>query len=96
MREVLREVTSPWRRGEWRDLQRGPTPVQAAGHGVALAGGALEVGRGTHDLGAGPARLRLGAPAVAELGAQSQELLRRGFWRHQPAGEHGEEQPRLQ
>lgn len=51
----------------------------------AFAGGALEVRRGPVDEGTGLSRLRLRPPAVAELGAQSQELGLGGlFGRHQP------------
>lgn len=46
------------------------TSVQAARHNVALAGGALEAGRRTDNLGAGSSRLGLGSPAVSELRAQ--------------------------
>lgn len=51
----------------------------------AFAGGALEVGRGPVDEGAGLSRLRLRSAAVAKLGAQSQELGLGGlFRRNQP------------
>ncbi len=51
----------------------------------AFAGGALEAGRGPVDEGAGLSRLRLRSAAVAELGAQSQELGLGGlFGRNQP------------
>jgi len=58
--------------------------------------GALEVGRGAVDEGAGRAGLGLGSPAVAELGAQSQEAGLGGLFRYrqpdgQEAGERGGE-----
>lgn len=70
----------------WR---AGRTSVQAAGHGVALAGGALEEGRGAVDEGAGLARLCLRAPAVPKLGAHHQEALGGWLWGHQPGGHRG-------
>lgn len=59
------------------------TSIETAGD--AFAGGALEVGRGPVDEGTGLSRLRLRPAAVAELGAQSQELGLGGlFRRNQP------------
>ena len=60
------------------------TSVQAAAHGVSLAGQSQEVGRRPGDLGAGPPGLDLGPTAVAELRTQG-ELLRRFLGRKESA-----------
>lgn len=79
------ETTPP---PKWKCPQRciGHTPVQAAWHGVAFAGGAFEVRSRPNNLRAGSPGLGLGATTVAELGAQREKLFGRGFWRHQPLG----------
>lgn len=64
----------------------GRTSIQAAGHGVAFAGGALKEGCGAVDEGAGLTCLCLRAPAVPKLGAHHQEALGGWLWGHQPRG----------
>lgn len=65
----------------------GRTSIEAAGHGVALAGGTFEEGRGPVDEGAGLAGLCLGPPAVPELRAHHQKALGWGLRGHQPTAE---------
>lgn len=60
------------------------TSVQAAGHVVAFAGGALEQRGGSDDLGARSAGLSLRPAAVAELGAEAEELLWGSVRGHEP------------
>lgn len=70
-------------------VRGGHTSIQAAGHGVAFAGGALKEGRGAVDEGAGLACLCLRAPTVPKLGAHHQEALGGWLWGHQPRGHRG-------
>lgn len=61
------------------------TSIQAAAD--AFGGGALKVGCRPVNEGAGQAGLGLSSPAVAELGAQSQEAgLGRSLWCVEPSG----------
>lgn len=76
----------------WPVINQSPqlhlTSIQAAGHVVALAGGAFEERSRSDDLRAGPAGLSLRSAAVAKLGAEAQELLRGCLRGHEPVASY--------
>lgn len=68
------------------EIVRALTSINASGQHVPLANGSLELWGGPVNQSAGLSGLGLGPPAVAELGANHKEALRRRLWGNQPAG----------
>lgn len=80
-----RPSEAPGQDGHRHLYQRVITSIQASAQHAPLTDASWEIRRGSADLSTRSATLNLSAPAVAKLGAQSQQLLRRLLRGHQPA-----------